>query len=444
MGRLLRNAGLVAAVVLALSGCWPVPGQSPDRTSHNPVEAGLTPATVGELTEAWTTQALGIPLAASDPVVSSAGVHFVLGGCGVATHRFTDGAQLWISEPSSVCTQPQGWELIQQFSPAFVVGDRLMWGWWGVMDNGPSPPPPSFFGGTSHHDVATGDTPTAPAPPGTIIAGVRGDTVATTSLRILTPAPPLPPVPTTWLTNGRITVGPLSEPAAGRTFDTTGGTVPTLGTNAVFQAGHGSLATAPGDPAQGQAVRAFALADPRPGCGPEGLLMECPLWVTPVDGTAATEVVIAPDQGTVYAGTSAGTVYALDAATGAVRWTAALGAPVTATPALADGTLYVPTGDGRLVVLAAAGCGSATCSPSWEASTGSPLGVQPAVAGGVVYAGSDDGSIDAFDAAGCGAATCVALWSAEAGSAITGAPAVSSGRLYVGTANGQVVAYRRP
>jgi outer membrane protein assembly factor BamB len=430
--------------VLALSGCWPVPGQSPDRTSHNPVEAGLTPATVGELTEAWRTDAFGF-LAASDPVVSSAGVHLVLGGCGLATHRFTDGELLWISDPSSVCSsQPQGWELVQQFSPPFAVGNRVMWGWWGVMDNGPSPPPPTFFGGTEHHDVATGDTPAIPEPPGTIIAGVRGDTVASTSVRVLTVEPPLPPVPTSWFANGRITVGPLSDPAAWRTFDTSGGTLPTLGTDAVFQAGTGTLATTPGDTASGQAVRAFSLTEPRPGCGGPAvsLLMECPLWATPVDGVAH-EVVIAPDQGAVYAGTSAGTVYALDATTGAVQWTAAVGAPVTAPPALADGTLYVPTGDGRLVTLDAAGCGSSTCSPSWEASTGSPVGVQPAVAGGVVYTGSDDGSVDAFDAAGCGAATCPALWSAETGSAITGAPAVSSGRLFVGTANGQIVAYRR-
>jgi hypothetical protein len=429
-----------AGVALALSGCWPVPGQNPDRTSHNPVEAGLTPATVDELTLRWSD--ITFPgFAVSDPVVSSAGVHVVFGGCGIRTHRFTDGSMIWVGDPNPVC-RDLGPDVIEQFTPPFVVEDRVMWGWWGVMDNGPSPPPPSFFGGLEQNDAATGGTPTAPAPLGTMPAGVRGDTVVTTSLRIITAAPPLPPVPSTWFPNGRITVGPLSDPAAARTFDTRGGPAPTLGTNAVFQAGDGTLATVPGDPAQGQAVRAFALTEPRPSCGPEGLLMECPLWVTPIDA-GAHEIVIAPDQSTVYAGTSAGTVYGLDAATGGVLWTASVGAGVSAPPALADEILYVPTADGRLVAVDAAGCGSPTCPPLWDAPVGSPLGVQPAVAGGVVYTGADDGSVDAFDAAGCGAATCTALWSTQTGSAITGAPAVSAGRLYVGTADGRLIAYSR-
>lgn len=165
-------------------------------------------------------------------------------------------------------------------------------------------------------------------------------------------------------------------------------------------------------------------------------IVECPLWAAPTDGVAA-RVVIAPDHTTLYTGTTAGTVYALDATTVAVQWTVSVGAPVTASPALADGILYVPTGDGRLVAVDAAG------TPLWEAATGSAIGVQPAVAGGVVYTGSDDGSVDAFDTAGCGAATCTALWSAETGSRITGAPAVSNGRLYVGTADGRLVAYTR-
>jgi outer membrane protein assembly factor BamB len=107
---------------------------------------------------------------------------------------------------------------------------------------------------------------------------------------------------------------------------------------------------------------------------------------------------------------------------------------------VADGTVFVPTADGRLVALDAA-----TGARSWTASTGVELGVQPAVAGGVVFTGSDDGALHAFTAAGCGSATCEPLWTASTGSsAVSGGPAVSGGQLYVGTADGQVVAYGLP
>jgi outer membrane protein assembly factor BamB len=119
---------------------------------------------------------------------------------------------------------------------------------------------------------------------------------------------------------------------------------------------------------------------------------------------------------------------------------------VVASPALADGKLYVPTTDGDLVVLAADGCGAATCSPLWQATTPGPIRQQPAVAGGVVFTGSADadGTVAAFDAAGCGAASCPSLWEAGTGSEVTGAPAVAAGRLYVGTNDGFLYSFGLP
>ena len=111
-------------------------------------------------------------------------------------------------------------------------------------------------------------------------------------------------------------------------------------------------------------------------------------------------------------------------------------------PAVAGGRVFVPTSGGELAVLAAGGCGSATCAPVWTGSTGSAVTVQPAVAGSgagaVVITGGADGGLDAFPAAGCGAATCAPSWSGAAGAPITGAPAVSNGRVYVGTEAGIV------
>jgi outer membrane protein assembly factor BamB len=176
-------------------------------------------------------------------------------------------------------------------------------------------------------------------------------------------------------------------------------------------------------------------------CG--GGTTECPLWSAALDGSIAGRSVIGAGGTTVYVGTSAGTVYALDATTGAVAWKAAVGSAVTDAPALAHGTLYVPTASGDLIALAAGGCSTGVCSPVWRASTGSRIGGQPVVAGGVVLTGSDNGALRAFDAAGCAAATCPALWSASTGSAVSGM-AVNGGTLYVGTADVRLIAYHLP
>jgi outer membrane protein assembly factor BamB len=169
----------------------------------------------------------------------------------------------------------------------------------------------------------------------------------------------------------------------------------------------------------------------------------CQVWATPLAGQVTGPPVLASDESTVYVGTSAGSLYALDAADGDVLWTAELGGAPTAEPALADGTLFVPTagsGGARLVAVAAAGCGAPTCPASWTAPVGG-RGRQPAVAGGVVFVGTDGGTVDAVAAAGCGAATCPAVWSADVGAAVTGAPAVSGGRLLVGTGDGRLLAF---
>ena len=56
----------------------------------------------------------------------------------------------------------------------------------------------------------------------------------------------------------------------------------------------------------------------------------------------------------LYVGTNAGTMYALDPATGAIQWSTSVGAAISAPAAVADGTVFVPTADGRLVALDAA------------------------------------------------------------------------------------------
>ena len=88
---------------------------------------------------------------------------------------------------------------------------------------------------------------------------------------------------------------------------------------------------------------------------------------------------------TVYTVTANGTVYALDAATGALQWRVKLRTAVGASLAVADGAVYVPGEPGELYALNAA-----TGSQLWDFSTDSSIQSSPAVADGRVYIGSDN------------------------------------------------------
>jgi putative pyrroloquinoline-quinone binding quinoprotein len=96
--------------------------------------------------------------------------------------------------------------------------------------------------------------------------------------------------------------------------------------------------------------------------------------------------------GTVYAGSDDGTVYALDAATGRLRWTYTAGDSVS-DPAVAGGTVYVGSLDFKVYALDAA-----TGGLRWAYTTGSYVLSSPAVAGGTVYIGSFDGRVHALAA----------------------------------------------
>jgi outer membrane protein assembly factor BamB len=189
-------------------------------------------------------------------------------------------------------------------------------------------------------------------------------------------------------------------------------------------------------------VQRYDATTPCPFYEPGGSAPVCSsLWARPVGGTA-TPVVIGDDD-TVFAGSANGTLYALATDTGGIRWTTALGSPVTRAPALAGSVLYVATAEGRVSAISADGCDTFRCPVLWTTVFGSEVTVQPAAAGGVVYVGSADGSLKAFDAAGCGADTCAPLWTTNAGAPIQGGLAIYNGRLYAGTADA-LVSYGLP
>lgn len=390
MRRTLRYLTCGAAALL-LGGCWwPMPGSTPGRQAHNPAEAALTTATVTTIEEQWTATTDDGPT--GDPVTSTAGVHV---NDQVAVHTFstTTGAELWTYDPGVGASQP------------YVTGDEV----WTSGSNGP--------------------TVTLNASSGALLRTV----VADQGLAALSDGHAV-----TWFHEIGTLVDVLHRPSGdwpccGSLLFLGAPETTTLGTDAFFHAGNGFV-----DPLLGTAgngVREYRIDPPSP-CpfAPYGM---CPVWATPLDGGSSTAPVLGVDQATVYVGTNAGTVYAVDAATGAIEWSGAVGSAVVASPALADGVLYVPTEGNGLVVLDAA-----DGTPTWTGTTdGAAVTEQPAVAADVVYVGTAEGDVLAFGAAGCGTATCDPLWSDDLGGAVTGAPAVSNGQLFVGTADGRLVAY---
>lgn len=110
-------------------------------------------------------------------------------------------------------------------------------------------------------------------------------------------------------------------------------------------------------------------------------------WTVELDGDLAGS--LAADGDGLYVGTyagGAGTVRALGF-DGRERWRAELPAGVNATPAVADGTVYVHDMGGTLRALSAA-----DGSERWRASVGDPVdGAAPAVDGETVYTGGSHG-----------------------------------------------------
>jgi outer membrane protein assembly factor BamB len=148
---------------------------------------------------------------------------------------------------------------------------------------------------------------------------------------------------------------------------------------------------------------------------------------TDVPSSASFAVV----SGNAYAETDNGTFYALDAATGALRW----GASVTSgssisTPAVVNGVLYFTASDGYLYAFNAAGCGAMTCAPLWKVYLQNFQAVDPMVANGVIYVGANFRS----NIAAYNATTGALLWSTplNAGVAFFRAPALANGVVYVG------------
>jgi outer membrane protein assembly factor BamB len=135
--------------------------------------------------------------------------------------------------------------------------------------------------------------------------------------------------------------------------------------------------------------------------------------------------------GTVFFGTDAGHLFALDARTGAFKWRGSSFSRFGrreyfySTPVVAYGRVFIGNTDGTLYAF-----GATSGNLLWAQPAGTYLYASPAVWKKRILTGTYDGRFSAFDAA-----TGDRIWSWEAPSAIHGAPTVIDGLVYFSTAH---------
>jgi outer membrane protein assembly factor BamB len=139
--------------------------------------------------------------------------------------------------------------------------------------------------------------------------------------------------------------------------------------------------------------------------------------------------------GTIYFGSGDNNVYALDAESGALRWTFKTGNVVHASPTVSNGVVFIGSWDRIMYAINAA-----TGKELWRFQTGNDtviynqIGIasSAAVAGGVVYFGCRDGHFYALDAK-----TGAQRWSHDNKMGwVIASPAVRNGVVYFASADG--------
>jgi eukaryotic-like serine/threonine-protein kinase len=151
------------------------------------------------------------------------------------------------------------------------------------------------------------------------------------------------------------------------------------------------------------------------------------LWTfSPAGGFTGS---LAVEADAVFAGSGSGTVYALDAASGAELWQVNTGAPVISGPSLAPSNA-VYFGSDALYALTLAG------NTAWTVqSAPAPFGLA-AVGTSGVFDASVDGSAAMFDSTGA------LLWGTRSFGAVARVAISPSGVLYVGSTSGRIFAVK--
>lgn len=153
-------------------------------------------------------------------------------------------------------------------------------------------------------------------------------------------------------------------------------------------------------------------------------------WHVPVAHGAISSPAVVDD--VVYAIDRRATVYALDAGTGQQRWSAALAGIATSSPAVAAGMVVVSisgepnTSDGGVIAFhAQSGIGA------WQHAVKQPS--SPALSNGVVYVAAQDGSLTALSLVDG-----LQRWSFQAAGALAAPTVVPGAAVYVGASDGSI------
>lgn len=155
------------------------------------------------------------------------------------------------------------------------------------------------------------------------------------------------------------------------------------------------------------------------------------LWSVLTDGVPATSLLLNRDEQTLYTGTSKEHLDAYSIADGHKLWGAQLDG-ILGEPALgADGTVYVGTTEGTLYAVAPDG------TPRWKYQAEAWVHSAPIISGTLIYAASEEGAIFALDSTGA------QRWRFELGAAPAGLALGSDGMVYASTADGQLHALDR-
>lgn len=150
-------------------------------------------------------------------------------------------------------------------------------------------------------------------------------------------------------------------------------------------------------------------------------------WAVAAGGAIVSSPTTA--EGMVFFGSRDKKIYAVDAATGALKWSYVTGGWVDASPAVADGVVYVVSRDGFLYAL-----DIFTGSLKWKYATGGTDIASPMVSGGVVYGGAGYPNKFAFAIL---AQDGTEKWRTSMGQFVYSSPALDGGIVCVGSNDGK-------
>jgi len=145
------------------------------------------------------------------------------------------------------------------------------------------------------------------------------------------------------------------------------------------------------------------------------------------------DIGVSADNKTAFLTSFKGIVFALDVATGHVRWLRDAGAGIVGGVAVDGDTIYFGTKGKRVYAVAAA-----TGDPTWQFSTAGEVWATPTVDGDTIYVTSLDGSLYAIDKSGN------KKWKFPgAGSGIASRPVVSDDAVYIGAFDNKLYSVKK-